>query len=78
MKISYSPHAVDRMASRKISTADVEALLSNPDGRIQQSKDKVIVYKRVEGRSDNMLAVVAVERQFDTEIITVMVNFEVT
>lgn len=38
--------------------------------------DKVIVYKHIEGRIDNSIAVVAVEGIQAWEVITVMVNFE--
>ena len=77
MQIRYAPHAVDRMIERKISTAEVEEILNNPDGRIRQSSDKVIVDKRLDGRGDNSVAVVAVERNGNFEVVTVMVNFEV-
>ena len=77
MEIRYSPHAVDRMIQRRISTAEVEDLLIKPDGLIKQSKDKVIAYKNMKGRSDNSVAVVAVERDGGFEVVTVMVKFEV-
>ncbi len=77
MEIRYTPHAVDRMIQRQISTADVEVLLTEPDGSIRQSQDKIIVYRNIEHRPDNALAVVAVERGDHIEVITVMVNFEV-
>ncbi len=38
---------------------------------------KVIAYKRIEGRNDNSIAVVAVEESQAWEVITVMVHFEV-
>ena len=77
MEIRYSPHAVDRMIQRRISTAEVEDLLIKPDGLVKQSKDKVIAYKNMKGRSDNSVAVVAVERDGGFEVVTVMVKFEV-
>ena len=77
MEIRYSPHAVDRMIQRQISTAEVEDVLAKPDGLIKQSQDKLIVYKKVDARTDNSLAVVAVEQNGNFEVITVMVNFEV-
>ena len=77
MEIRYSPHAVDRMIQRQISTAEVEDVLAKPDGLIKQSQDKLIVYKKVNARTDNSLAVVAVEQDGNFEVITVMVNFEV-
>ena len=51
--------------------------MSNPDGTIRQSSDKAIFFKEMAGRSDNMLAVVAVQQQSSYEVITVLVNFEV-
>ena len=77
MEIRYAPHAVDRMIQRQISTAEVEDVLAKPDGSINQSLDKIIAYKKIDTRTDNSLAVVAVERDGNFEVITVMVNFEV-
>ena len=65
------------MIQRQISSADVEDVLAKPDGLIKQSQDKLIVYKKVDARTDNSLAVVAVEQRGNFEVITVMVNFEV-
>ncbi len=78
MNIKYSPHAVDRMIQRRISTAEVEDVFAKPDGLIKQSQDKIIVYREIGTRVDNSLAVVAVEQNGNIEVITVMVNFEVT
>jgi hypothetical protein len=77
MQIRYSPHAVDRMVERNISTVDVERVLRKPDGVIRHSMDKIIAYKQVRGRKDNVLAVVAVERNEEFEVVTVLANFEV-
>lgn len=78
MKIIYRPHAVDRMQERNISTVEIEAILNTPDGKLKQSKDKFIFYKKLKGRSDNMLAAVSVVKNINFyEIITVMINFEV-
>ncbi|MCY4531834.1 MAG: DUF4258 domain-containing protein [Gammaproteobacteria bacterium] len=77
MEFRYSTHAVDRMIQRQISTVEVEEILINPDGLIRQSRDKVVAFKKIEGRSDNSLAVVAVERDGNIDVVTVMVNFEV-
>ena len=76
MEIRYSPHAVDRMIQRRVSTTEVEDLLLKSDGLIRQSKDKIIVYKKMKGRTDNSLAVVAVARGRNFDVVTVMVNFE--
>ena len=77
MQIRYSPHAVDRVTERKISTSDVESILTKPDGVIRQSTDKLVLYKKLEARGDNTIAVVAVEQNNGFEVVTVMVNFEV-
>ena len=78
MDITYTSHAVDRMIQRKISTDEVELLLSKPDGIIKQSMDKFIYYKNIDSRNDNNLAAVIVDRKnAGCEVITVMVNFEV-
>jgi len=42
VEIKYSSHAVERMIQRNITTQDVELLISDPDGKIKQSKDKII------------------------------------
>ena len=76
MEIRYRSHAVERMLLRGISPQDVEDVLGNPDGAIRQSMDKVIACKRMVGRSDNSVAVVAVEGSQTWEVITVMVHFE--
>ena len=77
MQVEYRPHAIDRMLQRQVSMDEVEAVLSTPDGTIRQSEDKVVCYKEVAGREDNLLAVVAVERDGGYEVVTVMSNFEV-
>ncbi|MDE0365610.1 MAG: DUF4258 domain-containing protein [Gammaproteobacteria bacterium] len=76
MEVRYRSHAVERMIQRGIAPHDVEDILGNPDEVIRQSMDKVIVYKHIEGRIDNSIAVVAVEGIQAWEVITVMVNFE--
>lgn len=78
MNIKYSSHSVDRMLERNISTKDVELIISEPDGKIKQSRDKFIFYKKLKQRKDNMIAAVTVQRKKNEfEIITVMINFEV-
>ena len=62
---------------RGISPQEVEDVLRNPDGVIAQSRDKVIACKRLEGRSDNTIAVVAVDDGRAWSVITVMTHFEV-
>lgn len=78
MIIKYSSHSVDRMLQRNISTKDVELILAEPDGKIKQSQDKDIFYKKIKGRKDNNVAAVTVLKSRNTyEIVTVMINFEV-
>ncbi len=78
MSITYSEHAVSRMMERNISVSEVFLVLSEPDGKIKQSLDKWIFYKRLALRKDNLVAAVAVElKQDNWEIVTVMINFEV-
>lgn len=78
MIIKYSAHAVDRMLQRKITTIQVERILNDPDEVIHQPRDKIIFYKVLKERKDNVLAVVTVLKDADTyEVITVMINFEV-
>ena len=78
MEIKFTAHAVERMMQRQISPQEVEILLSDPDGLIKQSRDKIIAYKQVKGRRDNSLAVVAVDNgNGELEVVIVMTNFEV-
>lgn len=50
------------MIQKQISTAEVEDVLAKPDGLVKQSQDKIIAHKKMSIRTDNALAVVAVER----------------
>lgn len=76
MEVKYSAHAVERMIKRRVTTQEIEDLLTDPDGVIRQSRDKIIAYKRIPGRRDNLIAVVAVEVEQSYEVVTVLVNFE--
>jgi hypothetical protein len=78
MEIKYSSHAVERMIQRKITTQDVELLITDPDGTIRQSRDKIIFYRKIKHRKDNLMAAVTVLNNIDSyEVITVMVHFEI-
>lgn len=79
MELRFHPHAVERMLERRISVAEVEQIVSDPDGKIAQSKDKMILYKKLGKRKDNLVAAVVVERLPGDflEVVTVLVNFEV-
>lgn len=79
MKLKFYDHAVQRMQERKITVAEVRRIIESPDGRIQQSKDKWIFYKKFEQRKDNLIAAVIVNRLDEdwVEVVTVLINFEV-
>jgi hypothetical protein len=78
VEIKYSSHAVERMIQRNITTQDVELLITDPDGTIKQSRDKIIFYRKIEHRKDNLMAAVTVlKTKSSYEVITVMVNFEI-
>ena len=80
MELYFRSHAVQRMQERKVSVDEVQLVIDSPDGKIRQSKDKVVLYKKINGRKDNLIAVVAVEKDKLKpliEIISVLVNFEV-
>ncbi len=67
------------MQDRKISVAEVEQILTSPDGKIRQSRDKAIFYRHLSRRKDNLIAAVVIEKLPDDwiEVLTVLVNFEV-
>lgn len=78
MEIKYSSHAVERMIQRNITTQDVELVITDPDGSIKQSRDKIIFYRKIKHRKDNLMAAVTVlKTKKICEVITVMVNFEI-
>ena len=66
------------MLQRKITTFEVELILSDPDGTIKQSRDKYIYFKRLKGRKDNLIAaVMLIKSQDEIEVLTVLIDFEV-
>jgi hypothetical protein len=68
---------VDRMLQRNFTTAEVELVISEPDGTIKQSKDKFIYYKKFKSRKDNLVAAVTIMKSKDNiEVLTVMIDFE--
>jgi hypothetical protein len=76
MEIVYTSHAVSRMLSRNISTEDVEAVIKDPDGKIIQTRDKFILFKKLRKRTDNDIAVVVVTQSPERcEVLTTMNNF---
>lgn len=79
MEVRFHPHAVLRMQERDLAVDEVLQIIEKPDGKIAQSKDKVILYKRLKRRPDNLVAAVVVERMPGSllEVVTVLVNFEV-
>lgn len=74
VQLVYSDHAVVRMEQRKVTHSLVVDICENPDGRIKQSFDKEILFKRIKNRSDNLIAIILVAKK---EVITVMTFFEV-
>ena len=78
MELVFSKHAVEQMLKRDISPEEVEMLVLHPDGKVNQSRDKQVLYKRFSKRTDNLIAAVVVSQKANVlEIITVMHNFEV-
>jgi len=78
MNLVFSPRAVERMQQRNITPSDIEEIIFRHDGKIKQSHDKMIYYKRLKSRRDNQLAAVVIEKRNNLlEVLTVMVNFEV-
>ncbi len=76
--VKYRSPAVERMLQRNISTVVVESVIFEPDGVIKQSQDKFIYFKKLKGRTDNMIAVVAIsKKQKSFEVLTVMIEFKV-
>ena len=73
-ELIFRSHAIERMMERDISSAMVDKILKSPDGVINQSFEKKIVYKRIKNRSDNLIAIVILGR---SEVLTVMNFFEV-
>jgi hypothetical protein len=78
MELVFSKHAVEQMLIRHIIPEEVEMLVEHPDGKISQSRDKQVLYKRFSKRTDNLIAVVLVSQKTNVfEIINVIHNFEV-
>ncbi len=67
------------MQERDLSVEEVLQVIQKPDGRIPQSKDKTIYFKKLSRRRDNLIATVVVELLPDEilEVLTVLINFEV-
>lgn len=67
------------MQERKLTVEEVQAVIEAPDGKIPQTKDKAILYRRIHRRADNLVAAVVVESLPGgwIEVVTVLVNFEV-
>ncbi len=73
-ELLYTEHAVKRMLERKISTEVINDIVKSFDGKILQTCDKEILYKKIKNRDDNLIAIILVQ---NTEILTVMNNFEI-
>lgn len=74
ISLIYSDHAVVRMEQRDINHSTVIRIVNTPDGRIRQSMDKEILYKKIKERKDNLIAIVLVKKH---EVLTVMNYFEI-
>ena len=73
----YSPHALKRIMERKITAEELSEVIKSPEFTIPQGP-KWIFSKSIQGRTDNQIAAVLMERM-DKElwvIITVMIRFE--
>lgn len=72
-----TPHAVERVVDRKISMQELELLILSPDEVIAQGP-KYLLVKKLQGRKDNNIAAVIIEKQEQDlwVVITVMVNFQ--
>ena len=72
-----SPHSADRMRERNISSTELREVLDHPDSVIEQGP-KWIFAKSIEGRSDNKIAAVVIEKKEGLwVVITILVRFEV-
>jgi len=74
-----TPHAIERMGERGISVADLESVLQFPDETTRQGP-KWIFSKFIDGRTDNAIAAVVLEKKEHDlwVILTVMINFQKT
>ncbi len=71
-----TPHAVERIAERKVSISEIQEVLDSPD-IVKEQGTKFIFAKSLSGRTDNMIACVVLERNENDLwiVITVMHNF---
>jgi hypothetical protein len=72
-----SPHALQRILERKITVEELNAVIQSPDTILSQGP-KWIYARTIEGRNDNKIAAVLLERKENGlwVVLTVMVNFE--
>jgi hypothetical protein len=53
-------------------------IVFEPDNIIKQSQDKFIYYKKLKGRTANLIAAVVITKNHNSfEVLTVMIDFEV-
>jgi len=76
-KVVLSVHAVERLTERRISIAELESILTEPDTVVTQGP-KLIFQKNFKKRKDNDVAAVVLERREKNLwlVITVLVNFQ--
>lgn len=73
-----TPHAVDKILDRKISTLELEQLILNPDQVIEQGPKFILVKKFVKRKDNNVAAVILEKKGKDLwVVITVMINFQI-
>ena len=76
-KWALTAHAVERMEERKVSMDEVRAIITSPEHVIEQGS-KYILSKTLDGRSDNMVSIVVLEKKEHDlwMIITVMIKVQ--
>jgi len=72
MSISYTKHALARMAERGISKAEVEATLANPVRRIDVNRGRTESQGFIERQGKQQLLRVLIEGQVVVLVITVI------
>jgi hypothetical protein len=72
-----TPHALQRITERKISSIELDDVIKHPDLSIPQGP-KWILAKSIKHRNDNKIAAVLIEKRGHElwVVLTVMVNFE--
>jgi hypothetical protein len=71
-------HALQRMEERKISSSEIQEILTRPDFVITQGA-KIILAKHFSERKDNLIAAVIAEKKEEGlwVVVTVMIQFAI-